>query len=135
MTLVEFLRARLAEDRATAQAATAGPWGAFVRAEVYVEQTGAEDGHLVAELPDCGDHDSDRPADAAHIARHDPARVLAEVAAKEAILDECLGVQEQADRDWNDPGLNAMAGAYLDVVKLLAAVHAGHPDYDESWRP
>src|SRR5690606_27233505 len=75
VTIVEFLLARIAEDEATAFAAAAGPWEA--------------DGHeVLGEV-----HDSPivdyiyEPDTAAHIARHDPKRVLAERAALRAIIE------------------------------------------------
>jgi hypothetical protein len=63
---------------------------------------------------------------AAHIARHDPARVLREVAAGRATLgslqehDECLG--------------RGCRLAFLAEVRRRAMVYGDHPDYDEAWR-
>jgi hypothetical protein len=54
-------------------------------------------------------------SDAAHIARHDPARVLADVKAKRAIIGD----------EWSDPG--------WDVLCALASAYADHPDYREEW--
>ncbi|GAB3994624.1 hypothetical protein GCM10029992_09660 [Glycomyces albus] len=64
---------------------------------------------------------------AVHIVRHDPARVLAEVAAKRAVLDLVLADQNEhggknSDR-WNQ------------VMRLLALPYQGHRDYRKSWAP
>lgn len=71
-----------------------------------------------------------------HIARHDPARVLAEVEAKRRILYEhrddgygdCLGC-----------GMNALEEMCREIddcptLLALAAVYATHPDYQAEWR-
>lgn len=72
----------------------------------------------------------------AHIARHDPARVLREVAAKKAIIE----AWELAHSIVDQPGCpdDRRIGEFdgLDeAVRHLAAVYADRPGYDESWRP
>lgn len=64
-----------------------------------------------------------------HIARHDPAHVLADVAAKRAILDlfEDAGATRILHVD--------AFGVMREAVRHLAAVYADRPGYDESWRP
>lgn len=59
---------------------------------------------------------------AAHIARHDPARVLREVEAKRRIVDACerRGLV-LSEINW--------------VVRVLALPYADHDDYREVWRP
>ena len=62
--------------------------------------------------------------------RHDPARVLREVDAKRAIVRECEAVQK----------LNASTGRepsrFRDwLLRHLAAVYSGHPDYRAEWKP
>ncbi|WP_346266116.1 DUF6221 family protein, partial [Glycomyces rutgersensis] len=85
--LIDFLNARLAEDEAVAQAATPGPWnddgGCISNADYQITDYGAytkADGE-----PEEWEPQRQR-ADSAHIARHDPARVLREVTAKRAII-------------------------------------------------
>ena len=71
---------------------------------------------------------------AGHIARHDPARVLAEVDAKRRMLaihhpyvpepdQACLGCA--GGIVWTD----------CPVLRLLALPYASHPDYRAEWRP
>lgn len=56
-----------------------------------------------------------------HIARHNPACVLAEVEAKRRILD--------LYEEWNEPRL-------YDAICLLALPYAAQPGYrEEEWRP
>jgi len=54
-----------------------------------------------------------------HAVRWDPARVLAEVTAKRAVLALCepWGLAED-----------------VAVLRLLAQPHAAHPDFDPAWR-
>ncbi|WP_150112998.1 DUF6221 family protein [Streptomyces violaceusniger] len=65
------------------------------------------------------------PRERAHIIRHDPARVLAEVEAKRVLVDE-----------FERCGPNNPRHSVLHfTVRVLAAVYDGHPDYREEWRP
>lgn len=62
-----------------------------------------------------------------HIRRHDPARVLAECAAKRRI------VEEFAKHDQRN-SLNEQAWqAWHLIVLTLARVYADHPDFDLTW--
>lgn len=53
-----------------------------------------------------------------HIARHDPARVLAECEAKRRIMT----------MDFE------RYGEQVELLYMLALPYAGHPDYEEAWR-
>lgn len=66
-------------------------------------------------------------AEAHHIARHDPAAVLADVAAKRAVLDLC------ARAEIGDSG--EMAQVYLaeEVISRLASAYRNRPGFKESW--
>lgn len=127
--LVTFLRARLDEDEATALAANADtPAGQWLAPG---DGTGAwavesRDGSIVV-------YDQSRPteAEALHIARHDPARVLSEVEAKRSIIDHTT--DEMTDHGLDNPRW------YPDTLKpiltLLALPYTDHPDYRDEWRP
>jgi hypothetical protein len=59
---------------------------------------------------------------AGHIIRHDPARVLRDIAAKRALLEAY--------------GRNLTSEAWLTLsphIYAMAAIWAEHPDYDPSW--
>jgi hypothetical protein len=73
-----------------------------------------------------------------HIARQDPARTLAEVAAKRRVINEIVpevtSMEAQIDSEWGvggDPG----NGADLMLLCLLALPYRGHPDYQPDWAP
>jgi hypothetical protein len=137
LTLTDFLLARLAEDEAAARAcaeAFPSPW--------EVADRGWRVRIYAADVPDIGDHaepgDTRAPCvievepqrhhrelndggwlsdRVEHIARHDPARVLADVEAKRRIVE--WDVEQPVDRG---------------VLNILASVYADHPDFREEWR-
>ena len=119
MTIVEFLEARLTEDELTAYAAAdASPeWQAFYDYRDVKDV----DGHFVVEA------DSQHPttAQAAHIARHSPARALRECEAKRAIIADFLRRDALGDL----PGRSAVE----DALKVICTVYSRHQDYDPAW--
>lgn len=115
MTLVEFLRARLDEDEASARAASPGRWTAT---GTRVER-GSD---TLARLAIPSGMYPTRRADAEHIARWDPVRVLAEIEAKRHILRL---LEPPTDVDW----------FCEEIAAVMAQPYADHPDYDEAWRP
>lgn len=121
--LVTFLRARLDEDEAVARDL---PPRWFVGERGWVLDAEEIDPHAEDEQHDSIAQAMVTPA-AAHIARHDPARVLAEVAAKRAILR--LHVPEVPS--WC-PRCDSWP---CSTLKALALPYAGHPDCREEWRP
>jgi hypothetical protein len=132
--IADFLRARLDEDEALAREAPPGPWHI---------------GNAVDPTQSCNVHtfpgarmvaDGLNWLTAEHIARQNPARVLAEVEAKRRLVKEFAQTGSEPDtperRDsphWQgDFGyLQGLARA----VHLLASTYADHPDYREEWRP
>ncbi len=124
MTIEEFIEARLAEDEATAHAATQGDWewqqhntdewclragdASVIRAVSY-------------ETPclEVGD------ADEEHIARHDPARVLRQCAAIRAAV-------EAIDEFCDDP-YPSKVRIVAKALRPIAAIWSDHPDYQEEW--
>lgn len=146
MTIVEFLLARIAEDeRAASKVAPLGhnfDMGGRRQDERF---THGRMGYASADgyprgLPDAGE--------GVHFARHDPARVLAECAAKRAIATlhgpvEDLGWKSGAENAGNEYLWCGSCGSLDDspepfpcgTLRHLAAVYAYHPDYDEEWRP
>ena len=119
--LDEFLLARLAEDKRIAMDAAA----AGGRDAPAARQAAAE------------------PAVAAHVARHDPARVLLECSAKRGTVLACrdsgpdmsfLGVRPDGMADFPLPPRNVHQLAAL-VLALLALPYADHHEYRPEWRP
>jgi len=137
--LITWLRAQLDEDEAVANSATSGPWsnddplacdGVFAK---------AIDNFVV----DC-DYVRMGPFavhNATHIARHDPARVLAEVEAKRRILDLHHGdwpydpEDGPGDYSWTEQCQGCYKPAPCPTVCLLALPYADRPGYQEEWRP
>lgn len=153
-TLVEFLTARLDEDERAAHAAAPGPW-TYGDIESVAGGTLYDQTVAIASVQ----WDNARPdpriqrfrpeaqADATgeHIARHDPARVLAEVAAKRAIVElHGLHPNCHADIDGPDYLICAICHDYrrhdaarwpCATLRALALPHADHPEYREEWKP
>lgn len=135
--LVEFLRARLDEDEADAKRAVPGPWA----------MVGEPRDTTVFSMPAGISVAHGWLRDLAHIARHDPARVLAEVAAKRRILDELDAMPHALDDGhhecpmveptaWKDPRCTCGQAELADrVLRLLALPYAGRPGYREEWQP
>ncbi|WP_369135654.1 DUF6221 family protein [Modestobacter sp. I12A-02662] len=122
--LDQFLLARIAEDKRIAtDAAGAIGRGDWTPADVPEESGLAGAAELVA--------------------RYDPARVLAECAAKRKLVMACrdarpdlafLGTRPRgmADFPLSPSGPHQLAAFTLAV---LAMPYAGHPDYRDEWRP
>jgi hypothetical protein len=129
--LVDWLRARLAEDERLAHEAMRGDghWEYRDRSDdpdLYPWTVYAPDVRLNAGT-------GFAPQEALHIAEHDPARVLREVEAKRAVVDRYL--KTLADRRLH-PGDPALAGAllaWLHAVKLIARPFRHRPGWREEW--
>ena len=133
-TLTSFLLARIAEDEAVA--------GATLR-ETYPEGRGLNDGvwtHGKHEMDECEvrcesgtmiiyDEGGHGPNEAEHIARHDPARVMAECEAKRRVVEEC-----RESEILSDEGTNGFVLA-CSVLRLLALPYASHAEYRSEWAP
>ena len=139
--LTAFIKARLDEDEAAAKAVA--PLGhvfdmggerlddqfAHIRVRHH-----SEDGRSYSQ--------PDQPA-TRHFARHDPARVLREVAAKRAIVAEHIHAKashvgggthrfgcENCD---DDREYGIWGSGWCATVRQLAAVWSDHPDYKQEW--
>jgi len=139
-TITEFLEARIAEDEAVARAAKSGRWkteavehGRFAGIESRIYSlTGS---HILLSHTD-GEAGQATNENAAHIARHDPARVLAECAAKRAIIEEHYWRSEEGHRGCGLCNYNRDYGweetGPCKTIRALAAVYADHPEYQEA---
>lgn len=148
MSLTDFLLARIAEDELVARAATPAPWVDRPMGSEGSDVIAGGNTVLTARRPArCREF-----ADATHIARHDPARVLAECEAKRQIMElhpvyrgariqpvSTDGVDfgceacHALDRLHSDSLIEALG--YCDTLTALAAPYADHPDYNDAWRP
>lgn len=158
MGIVEFLEARLTEDEAVATAATGlnwrwkpelgddddsqdqGPWlvsdksfelsggGSYSENVLSTWVTGAWGGLSVED------------SDAAHMVRHDPARILREVAAKRELLElHYDGNPGPGDIHYcgtcHDYYMHQAEDWPCETVRVLASTFSDHPDFNEEWRP
>ena len=143
MTITKFLTARLDEDEHAARSAGgdhAGGdhWDTMTEEtpdgeHIYytVETVGADPVAPVAEMARTRQADRDR---AEHIARHDPARALREIAAKRSLLR--AHPFEPAEGFCAECQRGGAAGIWpCPTLRHLAAVYAGHPDYQQKWAP
>jgi hypothetical protein len=119
MSIVEFLEARLAEDELTASAAIDGTADWYVLYSYRDIKDG--DGRYVV----LADSQYPTVGQAAHIARHSPARVLRQCEAARTVIAEFLRVDVLGDL----PGRSAME----IVLRQLACVHCEHADFDPAW--
>lgn len=131
MTITDFLEARIADDEAVATQATGARWSVLRGVNASLVNIDARlvcdekwkygrFGHIATTS-----HDA---AYAEHIAHYDPARVLAECAAKRAIIAECRpGTLDDLDVGEDDQP------APMWVARALAAVYKDHPDYRQEW--
>ena len=107
--LINFIRARLDEDHATADAAAGD---STARLLSWVEIT---------------DDDTDRAEE--HIERWSPERVLTEIDAKRRMLEYAIDLEAKAlDGNWWNLD-------YEIPFKILALPYATHPAYRAVWRP
>ncbi len=163
MTILEFLLARIAEDEELARAAVGGAspqWLNDHTGGVYAVRGSLDDPDRCQDhpntpgepnecddLPVGGGYDvTDDPAlelaRGQHQARHDPARVLAECAAKRQVLSLLDIAEQHSDRVRRNASeyrfvsqAEVPCDVLLCVVQRLALPHADHPDYDPGWRP
>jgi hypothetical protein len=161
MDLVEFLRERLAEDEQIAQTPSGGGYEPDIW-EIQPSRSGrwsniVSKSKLIGEPVEAAMEEDDQPVaivqsgrwEDRHIARHDPARVLAEVAAKRRIVHAhdrihgCTGLTGSGDWSavdgepwefWEDHQTGDTGGICY-TLRLLALPYAEHPDYNPEWRP
>lgn len=129
--LVAFIEARLAEDQAAAEAIDVPDW----RAESSWMS------ELIEPLPSQKRlYDGQFPLitaeDVAHIARHDPARVLRDVAAKRRTLGRHQRLPDPRV-GYDLPSICGLCDSEWPCPEVLdlAAPYADHPDYHTEWSP
>ncbi|WP_454049861.1 DUF6221 family protein [Cellulomonas sp. Marseille-Q8402] len=116
MTLTTFLLARIAEDERTAERALTDA-GRSPRQHVPGRQVDA--GPALAELAD-------------------PARVLVECRVKRQVVvlaDEATGLDQTVDMEReadsrHDSGIHYVGDR---ILRAMASVYAGHPEFDPAW--
>ncbi len=153
--LVAFCRDRISEDRAAALAAPPGHWEWVDRghsAQLWAMENDDAPRLVLAVDQDVifrrGPAEDDAwissTGTSLHIARFDPARVLADCDAKTAILDLYANTVEWSRRPGGTPADSAPAsmavGVMQDAVQLLAQPYrygpdgTQHPEWQEEWK-
>lgn len=137
--LVQFLRDRLTEDEQAAKDAGGKAWQWDQHYGDMCNDPTCEYGELATDdtvLMEVHGYDIRAPwQGAAHIARHHPARILAEVDAKRRLLEKAADAERYSRTTWANAGSVGAASAYRATLRLLALPYADHPDYREEWRP
>ena len=143
MTLTEFLLARIADDEQGALSVGVKSWQYDDGIEEARREGERRFGAGVSVVEhrrvygprfhvDSSDSGQSAP-DMQHIARWDPARVLAECEAKRRIVDKIASLEESLYWEKSsDPVFNLDESAAL---QLLALPYVDHPDCDQSWKP
>ncbi|MEV8124094.1 DUF6221 family protein [Streptomyces sp. NPDC085944] len=133
---LQWLREQLDDDERTARAVGSEQWHPR-----YVDSANDQPDTATVSLPDGSDvavMERYSYADAEHIARHDPARVLAEVEAKRGVLRQYIDLREQVRNPVsaeNRSRARALQGEIGDILRLLALPYADRPGYRDEWRP
>ncbi|MFJ3923030.1 DUF6221 family protein [Streptomyces sp. NPDC090022] len=138
--LVQFLRARLHEDELIARSVQdrSTPWdGQWVPDGTNVLRT--KNGHVLT----YGHATTDgrdlpmplKPGLVDHWARHDPARVLAEVDAKRQALNHYERIQQHTKKSNGGDDYILAEGAVCRQIEFMALPYADHPDYRTEWAP
>jgi hypothetical protein len=140
--IADFLRARYAERRALAIAASPGPWHANAEHDEVV----AEDGITVADGFALSGRQLRATVD--HIAANDPTDVIADLDAKLAIIELHTPVVLRGGsgaryfeavtvcRSCETPRQFPEQAYPCPTIRLLAQPFAGHPDHKgEEWAP
>lgn len=134
MTIVEFLEARLDEDEETARDAAGWDSSGSVRDDGLWRRDGVNSViDSSRRMVVFGDGSAPDDSKATYIAHYDPARALAEVAAKRGVLTEYVNVF------WVSPSVHCTAwtdggqAARETAIRLFAAVYSSHSDYQKEW--
>lgn len=141
--IVAFLTARLDEDERVALAVSEGPrkpevWEAKPWPYGQAPRDWAVDCPFGAVIVDGSFKDA-----AIHIARHNPARVTREIAAKRETIRRTLNYMMRIDGEFGcNHNVEAIAAGRCEeerpedeeIFLAMALIYADHPDYDPAWR-
>jgi hypothetical protein len=146
--LTEFLMARIAEDEAVARRCRQLSWE-FDDGVDHAQREGMRRGYSIVPRPRVwgpdpsvggGSQRLDGIAwgDLEHMARHDPAHILAECEAKRRIIDL---ITEDCPHPWvsEDGRFKRMLGGWCHqcdaILRLMASAYSDHPDHRDAFKP
>ena len=125
--MAAYLLERIAEDEQAARGAVSDRPGSWVQGD---NDAPGWDRDLVYYHSDwSGWTQFDYESMAAHVARHDPARVIAECEAKRMVVQRCQWVRDHSYAYWGPVGLAE------EVLQHLVRVYAGRLDFPPEWLP
>ena len=126
--MAAYLLERIAEDEQAAWGAVSDRPGSWVQGD---NDAPGWDRDLVYYHSDwSGWTQFDYESMAAHVARHDPARVIAECEAKRRVVEHCQEVLlHHVHGDWDATDLAR------EALQHLVRVYAGRLDYPPEWPP
>ncbi|TLF96833.1 hypothetical protein FEK35_27475 [Nocardia cyriacigeorgica] len=120
MRIEQFIAARLADDEAVARKAADFPYDAPSDAPWVSMQLRVQRGVAMT---------SDE-----HFARHDPARVLRQVAAMRAILADHADDEGYCSRCWDGDSYAPASRMFpCPTIRSLAFVWSDHPEFHQTW--
>jgi len=123
--MAAWLMERIAEDERVAREAASDRPGPWVQGD---HDAPGWDRDLVYHQSDwSGWTQFDYESMASHVARHDPARVLAECEAKRRVVQLCRDAPELDS--WVTTALAE------EILLHLVQVHSGRPDFQPEWLP
>jgi len=141
VNITKFIADRLDEDEAAARAAQGTRWGqcdhrmnpyVIHDVDVYRPTIPAPGRIITAESPETR----------AHIARHDPARVLREITAKRRVLDRHCRSEDDTVTDYCTACTSGDYAGYPDVelddcpeLQDIAYIWNDHSDWNQRWCP
>jgi len=151
VTIVEFLTARLDEDEAVAREAAADSFGGPGEPKWKAYRVDQEGMSIWSADTKLAAYEYEVPV-TRHVSRFDPARVLADITAKRAIV--AIHQPEQGPDTWywlqrrckgcgstwhkwlpDRPPTEIGPERGCPTLRALASVYADHPDYREEWKP
>ena len=127
--VAEFVLARIAEAEADAKAVEGDKSWDVDPVNASFAQVVSSDGAVAGGV---------QTADAIHVARWDPAHVLAQCAIHRAIVEEWLEALARTDAKgrpahWSDAALSMTLRSHGRWILMLAMGHTDHPDYKREW--
>lgn len=132
LTLTDFLLARFREDEVVARGAILWDHESWTNEPVNTVSLGATRVQIASAPDFIGEH----------VARHDPARVLAECEAKRRLVTVAGHILESWEAThggqgrvlWEDVNRRERHHAN-ETLAALALPYAAHPDYRDEWMP
>lgn len=126
--LASWLLALIADDEAAARLALSARWSVIDGTVVF--RQGTTDTVIVKDA-------AAQIRDLEHIARHDPARVLADCAAKRKVVDVAHRMILDASDEGNDMLMKERVLTFRSaqiILTALAQPYADRPGFDPAWK-